>query len=80
MSQQADQVVKQEEGDNDILQPKASDPFFQHQIHFQLGNLLNPSASIGRAPQQVDEFLKEEVSPMLIKYPGLLSHAIELEV
>lgn len=79
MSQQAGQVVKQEGGDNDLLQRIAGDPYFQP-IHAQLGNLMDPSTFIGRAPQQVDEFLEEEVSPMLSKYPGLLSQTVELKV
>jgi len=43
LSQQAGQVVKQEGGDNDILQPKASDPFFQPQIHLKI-HLINPDS------------------------------------
>ena len=31
--------------------------------------LLNPQTFIGLAPEQVDEFLREEVEPILKKYP-----------
>ena len=34
---------------------------------------LEPSRYIGRCPEQVEEFLKEEVEPVLERYP----HALE---
>lgn len=49
-------------------------------IHNQLESLLNPSTFIGRAPEQVDEFLKEEVQPALAKYPSLINVNTEFKM
>lgn len=79
MSQQAGNVVKQEGGDNDLVQRIAQCSYFQP-IHDQIQGLLDPATFIGRAPQQVDEFLQEEVAPVLAMYPGLTSNAVEFKV
>ncbi|KAG3279496.1 ADSL-containing [Ictidomys tridecemlineatus] len=64
LSQQAAHVVKQEGDDNDLIERIQSDAYFSP-IHSQLQHLLDPSSSIGRAPQQVQRFLEEEVYPLL---------------
>ncbi|EFX87648.1 hypothetical protein DAPPUDRAFT_306459 [Daphnia pulex] len=79
LSQQAGNVVKQEGGDNDLVQRIAQCSYFQP-IHDQIQGLLDPATFIGRAPQQVDEFLQEEVAPVLAMYPGLTSNAVEFKV
>lgn len=52
LSQQAAAVVKQEGGDNDLINRIQSDSYFTP-IHSQLDQLLDPKSFIGRAPQQV---------------------------
>ena len=43
--------------------------------------LLDPQTFIGLAPEQVDEFLREEVDPVLKKYPEQsLSEKVELKL
>ncbi|KAL0198263.1 hypothetical protein M9458_006803, partial [Cirrhinus mrigala] len=49
--QQAAAVVKQEGGDNDLLNRIKTDPYFTP-ILGQLDALLDPKTFIGRAPQQ----------------------------
>lgn len=41
-----------------------NDPYFSP-IHGELEQLLDPQTFIGRAPEQVDKFLKEWVEPSL---------------
>ena len=38
----------------------------------EIGAHLEPSRYIGRCPQQVEEFLKEQVAPALAKYQDCL--------
>ncbi|XP_072277261.1 adenylosuccinate lyase isoform X1 [Pyxicephalus adspersus] len=52
LSQQAAAVVKQEGGDNDLINRIRSDSYFTP-IHSQLDQLLDPKSFTGRAPQQV---------------------------
>jgi adenylosuccinate lyase len=57
LSHQAGKVVKEEGGDNDLIERIKKDPFFEP-IHYKLDQLLDPQTFIGRAPQQVDHFIK----------------------
>lgn len=45
-----------------------------------LDKVLNPEAYIGRAPQQVDEFIRDIVTPIRKKYRKELDQAVELNV
>ena len=69
LSQQAGVVVKQEGRDNDLISRIRADPYFAPVVP-ELEALMDPGTFVGRAPQQVDEFLQEEVSPVLDKYGG----------
>jgi adenylosuccinate lyase len=59
--------VKEEGGQNDLLARLAADAAF---AKVDLASLLNPSQFVGRAPQQVDEFLAEVIAPIRAKYAG----------
>ncbi len=48
----------------------AADPLFAG-IAGGLERLLDPALFVGRAPEQVDEFLAEEVDPLLLRYREL---------
>ena len=61
-SQAAAQVVKQEGLPNDLLQRLGKDPAF---AKISLEAVIDPRAYVGRAPEQVDEFLKEVIEPIL---------------
>ncbi|TVR43725.1 MAG: adenylosuccinate lyase [Planctomycetota bacterium] len=78
-SQAAAAVVKQQGGDNDLVQRVSEDPFFAP-IHSQLDVLLEPSTFVGRAPQQVEAFLAQEVQPALQPFAKHLDGTSELQV
>ena len=64
ISHEAAYQVKQLGLENDLIDRVKADPYFDP-IKGQLGELLNPSSFIGRAPEQVDKFLTEWVQPAL---------------
>lgn len=64
LSHEAAYQVKQLGLENDLIDRVKADPYFDP-IKGQLGELLNPSSFIGRAPEQVDKFLTEWVQPAL---------------
>jgi len=41
---------------------------------------MRPADYVGRAPQQVDEYLKEVVRPILPRYRKALNRKVELNV
>ncbi|KAM9683595.1 adenylosuccinate lyase isoform 3-T3 [Dama dama] len=77
LSQQAAAVVKQEGGDNDLIERIQADAYFSP-IHSQLDHLLDPSSFTGRASQQVQRFLEEEVCPLLKPYESVMKVKAEL--
>ncbi|EJD50812.1 adenylosuccinate lyase [Auricularia subglabra TFB-10046 SS5] len=64
LSHQAAKLVKEEGKENDLIERVRQDAFFAP-IVAQLDDLLDPKTFIGRAPEQVDEFLEEWVRPAL---------------
>ncbi|KAG8995127.1 adenylosuccinase ade13 [Tulasnella sp. JGI-2019a] len=74
LSHQASQVVKQEGKPNDLIaRVKATDYF--KPVHDQLDSLLDPRTFVGRAPEQVDDFIREYVAPIRDQYKAQLSSA-----
>jgi adenylosuccinate lyase len=65
-SQAAAAAVKQEGAPNDLLARLAADSAF---AGVDLQAVLEPAQFVGRAPQQVDEFLEEVVDPLLARFP-----------
>ncbi len=57
-------VVKQEGRPNDLLERLKSDPAYGK---IDIDALVDPAAFVGRAPQQVDEFYSEVISPILAR-------------
>ncbi len=76
-SQAAAQRVKQEGADNDLLERLKSEPAF---AGLDLGAILDPSKFVGRAPQQVDEFITRVVEPIRRRYADTLAHDPTLKV
>ncbi|KAJ9080735.1 adenylosuccinase ade13 [Entomophthora muscae] len=70
LSHQAARVVKEQGLPNDLIQRIQADEYFQP-IWAQLEQLLDPSTFVGRAPQQVDAFIQNEVIPALAAFPHL---------
>lgn len=79
LSQEAAECVKSKGEDNDLVQRIKRSVYFAP-IHDQLDSLLDPSTFIGRAPQQVVEFLEEEVYPALVPYEKYMNVAAVLKV
>jgi adenylosuccinate lyase len=79
LSREAAAQVKDHGKDNDLIARVRADGFFAP-IHAQLDALLEPSTFVGRAPQQVDRFLAEEVRPALQPFAGRLAGTSQLNV
>jgi adenylosuccinate lyase len=60
-SQAAAAMVKQHGAANDLLERLQADPAFSR---VDLATVLDPLKFVGRAPQQVDEFLAEVIAPI----------------
>lgn len=67
LSHQAGAVVKQEGKQNDLVERIKQEKFFEP-ILGELDQLMDPKDFIGRAPQQVERFVKEEVEPAIAPY------------
>ena len=67
-SHAAARKVKLEGGANDLIDRIVADPLFplsREEIDAQMA----PEKYVGRAPSQVTEFLRDEIAPLLAKYP-----------
>ena len=72
LSQEAGRNVKDLGKSNNLIDLIAADPAFG-MTKEELTAHLEPSRYIGRCPEQVEEFLAEEVELVLTKYAGALS-------
>ncbi len=63
-SMEAAKKVKIEGGKNDLIERIASDSAFNLNLE-ELNSVLEPKNYVGRSPQQVEEFVKEVVKPIL---------------
>lgn len=70
-------VVKQEGGENDLLERLQKDPAF---AGIDVKAELDPIKFVGRAPEQVDEFLAEQVEPIRAKYADQFAEDADLRV
>lgn len=70
-SMDAGAVVKGEGKPNDLMERVAKDPLFAA-VHSKLDAMIDPILFVGRAPEQVDEFIAEEVDPILEANADLL--------
>ena len=64
----AGERVKREGAENDLLDRLAADPRFAA-VKDRLPALVDPVLFIGRAPEQVDEFVRDDVVPWLTAHP-----------
>ena len=69
--------VKNHGRHNDLIERLKGDDDFKG-IDFKA--VLNPKAYIGRSPQQVEEFIKETITPIRRKYRKQLNRKVELNV
>uniref|UniRef100_A0A060THS4 Adenylosuccinate lyase n=1 Tax=Blastobotrys adeninivorans TaxID=409370 RepID=A0A060THS4_BLAAD len=64
LSHQAAKVVKEEGGDNDLIDRVKKDSYFEP-VWADLDKLLDPSTFVGRAPQQAQKFVEKTVAEAL---------------
>ena len=76
---EAARMVKEEGAKNDLLSRIAGDAAFGLSLE-ELEKTLNPSAFVGRAPKQVEEFLGQVISPVLEEFAAQPAEKIELTV
>ncbi|EED86316.1 adenylosuccinate lyase [Thalassiosira pseudonana CCMP1335] len=74
-SMAAGAVVKGEGKPNDLMERIAADSLFAA-VHDKLDELVDPKLFIGRANVQVDDFLTDEVNPVLEKEAALLGKEV----
>lgn len=64
---------------NDLLERIARDKMFDISIK-ELQKILDPKLYIGRAPQQVEEFIESEIYPILEANKDILGMGSEIHV
>ncbi|MEK7776130.1 MAG: lyase family protein, partial [Planctomycetota bacterium] len=70
-SMEAARIVKEEGSKNDLLERIAQDPLFS-KIKSKLKDISNPDKLVGRAQQQVEEFVSQVVAPLLKRHSGCI--------
>lgn len=73
LSHQAAAAVKLEGKANDLLERMRRTEFFQP-ILDQMPALTDPQTFVGRSPQQVEKFVREEVDVALEPYKSLIGN------
>ena len=71
--------VKQEGKENDLIDLLKADPAFAA-VKDGIDGILAPENFVGRAPQQTEEYILEEVDPALAPYAGLLGETGKVSV
>ena len=79
LSMEAGKNVKEKGLDNNLLELIAQDPTFGMSLE-SLKACMEPSRYVGRAPQQVDEFLAEVIQPILDENKEVLGMTAEINV
>lgn len=77
LSHEAAAQVKQKGLHNDLIDRLKNDKDF---AKVDFSKVLNPKDYIGRAPEQVNEFITEEVTPVRRKYRKHLTRTVDLKV
>lgn len=78
-SMAASKVIKEEGGENDLLERIAADDAFGVTLD-ELKSIISPEKYVGRAPQQTEEFLNEVVKPALEPYSSIATEQAEINV
>ncbi len=79
LSMEAGKVVKEQGGKNDLIERIAADPMFGLTLE-ELQKVLDPAKYVGRAPQQVEEYINDIVKPVLDKNKADLIDNAQLSV
>ncbi len=78
-SMAASRVIKEEGGENDLLERIAADPAFGVTLE-QLNSIISPEKYVGRAPQQTEDFINNDVKNALKPYEGMENYRAEINV
>nr|WP_303252145.1 adenylosuccinate lyase [uncultured Ruminococcus sp.] len=78
-SMAASKVIKEEGGENDLLERIAADEAFSVTLE-ELEHILKPENYTGRAKEQTEDFLNECIKPVLEKYADVESDKPEINV
>ena len=78
-SQEAARRVKQEGGENDLLERISSDEMFRA-VWGRLDDILDTRKFIGRAPQQTEEFITEVIEPILSRHKKWLGATGDVQI
>ena len=78
-SMDAGRVVKVEGGENDLIERIKKDDAFKP-VWDTIDDMLAPENFIGRAPEQVVEFISEEIDPILDENKGYIKEYDEVKV
>ncbi len=79
LSMEAGRSIKEEGKENDLLERIAADPAFKLPPE-ALKKTLEPKRYIGRSAEQVEEYLREVVAPVLKEYEAVLGEKAEIQV
>ena len=79
LSMEAGRNIKVEGKDNNLLELIAADPSFNLSLE-ELQKTMDPMRYVGRAPQQVEEFLNEVIRPILKENEEILGLKAEINV
>ena len=79
LSMQAGKNVKEEGLDNNLLELIAADPAFNLTLE-ELQKTMDPSKYTGRSEEQVEEFVKEYIEPVLAENKELIGLKAEINV
>lgn len=79
LSMESARVVKQEGGDNDLIARIKADPAFEA-IKDKIDDVMDAVNFVGRAPEQVTEFIAEEIDPILSRDGALSASAHDITV
>jgi adenylosuccinate lyase len=79
LSMEAGRTVKVEGKENDLLERIAADPTFHLSLE-ELKKSMDPKKYVGRAPYQVDKYLREVVQPILDAHKDELGMHAEINV
>jgi adenylosuccinate lyase len=78
-SMEAGKQVKMEGKENDLIERIISDPIFKMNRE-EIESILKPENFIGRAPEQVEDFITEHIANILKENQNLLGKTAELNV
>ena len=78
-SMAASAVIKQDGGENDLLERIAGDPAFGVTLP-ELEAILQPEKYVGRAPQQTEDFLGTTVKEALAEYEAMETETAEINI